>query len=114
VLPTLNNFLASVLEDKPFPQLRHEAENGSLEVSWKGEAKPVLWTADSADRDFRQAKWTSKDLPAGEKASAKLVKPTVGWRAIFMTVTFPGIRAGDPAFGLSTPMHVVPEGFPHE
>jgi len=113
-VPTLNNFLASVLEEKPFPQLHYEMKEGSLEVSWKGKAGSALWTADSPNRDFRRAKWTSRNLPIGERTVVTPGSPSKGWRAAFVTVTFPGIRAGDPPFGLSTPVHVVPEAFPHK
>jgi PhoPQ-activated pathogenicity-related protein len=113
-LPTLNNFFAATLNGKPFPELQHEFADGALQVSWKGEAQPVLWTAESTDRDFRMAKWHSREFPAGERATVRLEKPARGWRASFVTVTFPGIREGDPVFGLSTPVRVVPDGFPHE
>ena len=69
---------------------------------------------DSTSRDFRKTRWKARELATGEKASARLHQPDTGWRAAFITVTFPGIREGDPPFGLSTPVHVVPEGFPHQ
>jgi len=114
VLPTLNNFFASVLYEKPFPELSHKTVDGSLEVTWKSEGRPVLWTADSPDRDFRKAEWRSENLPAGDHAAAKLEAPAKGWRARFVSVTFPGLREGDLPFAISTPVHVVPETFPHE
>lgn len=114
VLPTLNNFFASALYGKAFPELQHKTVDGSLQVTWKGEGRPVLWTAESPNRDFRKAKWRSENLPADDHATAKLEEPAKGWRARFVSVTFPGLREGDMPFAISTPVHVVPESFPNE
>jgi len=113
VLPTLNNFLVSVLEGKPFPELLHKAEEGALQVSWKKPALPVVWRADSANRDFREVEWRFESLPECDQTTVKLTAPEKGWAACFVSITFPGLREGDPPFALSTPIHVLPETFPH-
>ena len=113
VLPTLNNFLLSVLEEKPFPELRSEIAGGELRASWAGEGQPTLWRARSASRDFRKAQWESEALPAGSSARVKLEEPASGWLACYLSVMFPGVAEGAPPFSLSTPMQVVPERFPY-
>ncbi len=66
----------------------------SLEVTTgAGDAKAFLWTADSATRDFRKAKWTSKALdvnPTTHTAVAEVTPPGTGYRAMYAEAVYGG------------------------
>ena len=114
VLPTLSSFFVSVLSGQPYPQLKTSNGDGKLQVSWGRKGKAVLWSADSRNRDFRQARWVPTELEGDLSVTVKPKVPTSGWRASYVSVTFPGLRSSDAAFQLSTPISVLPERFPHE
>jgi PhoPQ-activated pathogenicity-related protein len=47
----------------------------------------TLWTADSADRDFRDDKWSSRELQpmaGGQEAAAEVPAPSQGYRAYLL------------------------------
>ena len=69
-----------------------------------------LWTADSADRDFRNEKWSSRDLPVksgGSVADVDVQKPESGYRA-FMGEFILTNRLGH-EYKLSTQVQVTPD-----
>lgn len=69
-----------------------------------------LWTADSGDRDFRNDRWTSRELPiqpGSAKTSTRVPTPEVGYRAYFVEAelaTPTGYR-----YRLSTQVNVTPD-----
>ena len=114
MLPTLTSFFVSVLDNRTYPQLKTENGEGTFKVSWGRQGKAALWSAEAVNRDFRKAKWKSRALEGAQDVTVKPTAPASGWRASFVTVTFPGLRTGDPEFQLSTPIQVLPEKFPNE
>ncbi|NIP94414.1 MAG: hypothetical protein GWO24_13585, partial [Akkermansiaceae bacterium] len=59
-------------------------------------------------------KWNEMALEGEDAVTVHSQVPASGWRASFVTVTFPGLRPGGPEFKLSTPIGVLPDKFPHE
>ena len=114
VLPTLNAFLLSTLNGKSFPQLESRVVEGRMEVSWQGKGKAELWTATSATRDFREARWAATPLEGAERVEITPRPPKSGWSASYVTVTFPPLRTVDAPYKVSTPVTVIPTTFPHE
>ena len=82
-----------------------------LHVKVNRPAKAVrLWTADSADRDFRNDRWSSKELEvkAGSSvADANIEKPASGYRAFMGEVILTNSLGHE--YKLSTQVQVVPD-----
>jgi PhoPQ-activated pathogenicity-related protein len=82
-----------------------------LQVKVNRAAKAMnLWMADSADRDFRDDKWSSKPLaikPGSSIADADVEKPASGYRAFMGEVVLTN-RFGH-EYKLSTRVQVVPD-----
>ena len=73
--------------------------------------KVRLWTAHSADRDFRDAKWTSHELeiqPGSSQASAEVPKPAAGFTAFLAEVELTAPTGH--SYKLSTQVQVTPDG----
>ena len=69
-----------------------------------------LWSADSTDRDFRNDRWTNRELevkPGSAIADSDMEKPATGYRA-FMGEVILTNRFGH-EFKLSTQVQVVPD-----
>ncbi|HJM62683.1 MAG: hypothetical protein CMN05_05885 [Roseibacillus sp.] len=114
VLPTLHAFLLSTLNGKQLPQLETKLVDGNLKVSWKGKGSAELWSATSAIRDFRKARWSSTSLEGEGSVVVAPRSPKSGWSASYVTVTFPPLRSVDAPYKVSTLIRVLPERFPHE
>ncbi|WDI44074.1 PhoPQ-activated pathogenicity-related family protein [Bremerella sp. P1] len=100
-------------EQKPMPNLKWDyiAAGGDIPLKLTvspGEKAAVvhLWTAQSATRDFRQAKWTSQILPRDQygTATTKLNPPAEGYQASFAEVVYAHDKV---PFYLSTTMRVL-------
>ncbi len=84
----------------------------------------TLWQAESSTRDFRLetigTAWQSSTIApvtlGGETTfTATYTAPESGWRAYFMTATYPGPSGGgDVDFEFSTPIIVLPDLYPDE
>ena len=73
--------------------------------------KVRLWTAHSADRDFRDEKWTSRELeiqPGSSQASANVPKPAAGFTAFLAEVELTAPTGH--SYKLSTQVQVTPDG----
>lgn len=112
ILPTLMSFFVATLNNKPYPEVKESWKDGKLTVTWPGKGKAALWWAEAGGRDFRKATWKSKPLEGEGTVTVETASPTSGWRASYVSVTFPGIRKGDSEFQLSTPIKILPETFP--
>lgn len=112
ILPTTMAFIGRALEGKTLPNVEWvQKDNGDLVVEWEaGGGRPVLWTADSNNRDFREVQWTSKVLEGDGRCVVSIPKPETGWTAFYVEVLH-GNDQGLP-FSLCTNIHVVPETFP--
>ena len=85
-------------------------ETPAVKVNFNQPAKrALLWTADAPTRDFRPAKWSSRELPlkpAARELAATIKKPVAGYRAFMVELTF-AAPAGE--LRLSTQVQVVPD-----
>ena len=77
-------------------------------------SKVRLWTAHSADRDFRDEKWTSRELeiqPGSSQANADVPKPAAGFTAFLAEVELTAPTGH--SYKLSTQVQVTPDGVNH-
>ena len=117
---TLAAFFQSIVTDKPRPDFDWRVENGSLIIQTKPGPQPQhikLWQAyNDSSRDFRVnvlgKAWTSTDVAMTGNGSYRITveRPTQGWRAFFVELTYPGF--GKVPFKLTTGVTVVPEQLP--
>jgi PhoPQ-activated pathogenicity-related protein len=70
-----------------------------------------LWTADSADRDFRDETWTRRELaimPGSSQAVAEVPTPEKGYRAYLVEAVLKSPTGQE--YRLSTEARVTPDG----
>jgi PhoPQ-activated pathogenicity-related protein len=111
---TLAAFFEMMTEKEPLPKMdwRMAADgHGLMRVTVDRPAKAMhLWTADSATRDFRRAKWSRQTLdiaPGSSMASAEIDPPASGYRA-FMGEVVLSTSSGH-EYKLSTQVQVLPD-----
>lgn len=111
---TMAAIFQMVADKQELPTLDWElsaAGPGKLKVKVNQPAKAArLWTADSPIRDFRQAKWTSQELPVagnGREVFAEVPLPAAGYRAFMGEVTLTSPKGQD--YKLSTQVQVMPD-----
>ena len=116
-IKTLATFFELVSGGKPLPKLDWKFDDGSAGVKILVKAnQPVrkftLWTADSTDRDFRDDKWTSRELAVepGNQATAEVVRPSTGYRAYLGEATL--VSPSGHEYRLSTAARVTPDAQP--
>jgi PhoPQ-activated pathogenicity-related protein len=114
---TLSAYYQMIAEGAPLPKMTWKFSNPGPQTArlvMSLDQKPQgarLWTAVSADRDFRDDKWSSRELtvnPATHEAEATLETPAQGYRAYlgeFLLRTASGIN-----YRLSTEARVTPDG----
>lgn len=114
---TLAAFFRMIAEGRALPKFDwsfQESPPGATEVkvTVNRPAESIkLWTATSADRDFRDEEWSSRELPIGagsSRSSATLSKPEDGYRAYLLEATLLDDQ-GHP-YKLSTEARVTPDG----
>jgi PhoPQ-activated pathogenicity-related protein len=116
-MQTLAAFVQMIADHKPLPKMKWDFESGeratlSLEVNQNAK-KARLWTADSTDRDFRNDRWSSHELPikgGSAKASAEIPRPANGYRAYMGEVVLTAPTGHD--YKLSTEARVIPDTRP--
>ena len=113
-MDTLAAFFQMVADKEPLPKVEWKLTAGDkphLHLKVNRSAKAIrLWTADSDDRDFRDARWASKNLevkPGSAIADTRIEKPAGGYRA-FMGEVILTNRLGH-EYKLSTQVQVVPD-----
>ena len=83
-----------------------EAESVTTLTAADLPVKVELWTAASATRDFRDAKWAGEDIAGDDgKWEARVKLPEAGFVAYHLRLTYQG-SAGQ-AYALSTNVEVV-------
>jgi len=89
----------------------HNSSRAELDLSVSEPIKEArLWTADSEDRDFRNDKWTSREIkPKGgnRSLSAVVETPTAGYRAYLAEVVLTSPSGKE--YKLSTEARVTPD-----
>ncbi len=111
---TLAAFFQMMADGEELPAMDWStAENGSglLRIGVNRQAKAMyLWTARSATRDFRQAKWTVQPLEftlGSSRASAEVENPASGYRAFMGEVVLTASTGHE--YRLSTEVQVLPD-----
>jgi PhoPQ-activated pathogenicity-related protein len=111
---TLAAFFEMIADGKELPKMEwefHSSNRAEVDLSVTQPVKAVhLWTADSADRDFRDDKWNSRDIAAkgnGRTASASVEAPASGYRAYLAEVVLTSPSGHD--YKLSTEARVTPD-----
>jgi len=111
---TLASFFQLIADKKPLPTLDWKFNgDGKVNVTVKCSqaAKSIrLWTATSADRDFRDDQWNSRDLevkPGSASATAEVSAPEKGFRAYLAEVEL--VSPTGHTWKLSTEARVTPD-----
>ncbi len=111
---TLAAFFQMIADKEEIPTMEWKLSNGGtphMHVKVNRAAKSIrLWTADSIDRDFRNDKWSSKELevkPGSSIADTDVEKPASGYRAFMGEVVLTNSFGHE--YNLSTQVQVVPD-----
>ena len=113
-MAALAAFFQMIADQEELPKVEWTFSAGDkphLHMKVNRHAKAIrLWTADSTDRDFRNDRWTNRELevkPGSAIADSDMEKPATGYRA-FMGEVILTNRFGH-EFKLSTQVQVVPD-----
>lgn len=111
---TLAAFFQMIADGEELPKMEWTMQkDGKAEISVKvnKQAKQItLWTASSADRDFRNDQWTSRQLeikPGSSRADATIEVPETGYRAYLAEVVLTSPTGQE--YKLSTEARVTPD-----
>jgi PhoPQ-activated pathogenicity-related protein len=112
---SLAAFFQMIADGRPLPQMewRFQEEGTKVRVSAKVSqpAKIIrLWTAESPDRDFRNDKWTSRDLEVqsgSSQAATEVITPDKGYRAYLLEAVLTSPTGQE--YKLSTEARVTPD-----
>jgi PhoPQ-activated pathogenicity-related protein len=114
---TLAAFVQMIADKAPLPKMKwafNPEGQATLSVEVDQTAKKArLWTADSTDRDFRNDKWSSRELAVkggSARATAEIPKPISGYRAYMGEVVLTAPTGHE--YKLSTEARVVPDTKP--
>lgn len=99
---TLNAFFAATLTGTRYPEVEWNILGGEKSALVKMDVSPEnflgakVWSASSTTKDFRKAKWTSKDVPTSleGKFSVKEKLPQTGYGAFYVELIFKGVHDG--------------------
>ncbi len=114
---TLAAWFQMIADHQPLPKVEWELRDGTdgaagLTVRVDQPVSKIrLWTAHSVDRDFRDEKWTSRELkihPGSNQASADVPKPAAGFTAFLAEVELTAPTGH--SYKLSTQVQVTPDG----
>jgi len=96
-LQTLNAFYGKMLQNKPYPILKNNSkiENGKMKLSISANADELqeisIWSAVSADMDFRKEKWTTYSIGKGSAENQLEVElPKDGYKAFYVDFKYKG------------------------
>jgi len=117
-IPTLSAFFQMVTDRQKLPEMKwsfqtNSPQSAEISVTVNPAAKRFrLWTADSSDRDFRNDKWTSSELPSTNTnhVLAKVEMPKTGFRAYLVEAEMTTAKGQN--YKLSTEARVIPDGPP--
>lgn len=117
-IQTLAAWLQRLLDQQDLPRVEWQFAPAGNSVSARATStlpanSARLWTADSADRDFRDDKWTGRDLPLtdqGRVAAAVVADPASGYRAYLIEFTL--VSPAGHEYRLSTEARVTPDTQP--
>ncbi|HEY5743517.1 MAG TPA: PhoPQ-activated protein PqaA family protein [Terrimicrobiaceae bacterium] len=113
---TLAAWFQIIADRQPLPKVEWQLRDGTngtagLTVRVNQPARKVrLWIAHSIDRDFRDEKWTSRELaiqPGSSHASADVPKPAAGFTAFLAEIELRAVTGH--TYKLSTQVQVIPD-----
>lgn len=94
-------FFATVASGKKHPVVEWETSvaDGNLVLKASANVDATegrIWTAEQADRDFRDAEWTNKSIDEGTArgVTVKLPLPKEGYKAVYLEAFFPSPTGG--------------------
>jgi PhoPQ-activated pathogenicity-related protein len=112
---TLAAFVQMIADGESLPDLKWSfSDKGKAGISVIVDRKVEgmrLWTAESEDRDFRDERWTSKELEVrrgSSKAAVSIATPDSGYRAYLVEVLLRSSTGQE--YKLSTEARVTPDG----
>jgi PhoPQ-activated pathogenicity-related protein len=114
---TLAAWFQMIADRQPLPKVEWQLRDGTNGVAGltvrvdQPVSKVRLWTAHSLDRDFRDEKWTCRELetqPGGSQASVDVPKPSAGFTAFLAEVELTAPTGH--SYKLSTQVQVTPDG----
>ena len=103
-LTALSAFFGETISGKPYPELTPTLTYTPKAFTLKIKASPdaltgvSLWSADSEDTDFRNDKWTSKEVALKKKGNVITVLPTYpqsGYRAFYVDLKYKDPNGGE-------------------
>ncbi len=100
---TLSAFLGTTLTNGKYPECSYTISESGRSIVLKIRSTPqllldaVLWSATSADRDFRDEKWSETALNAAGQAeiTVEIPKPDSGFRAFYVDLKYKAPFEGD-------------------
>ncbi len=111
---TLAAFFEMIADGKELPKMEwefHNSQKAEVDLMISQPARQVLlWTADSQDRDFRDDKWSSREVKtkgSNRSASVSVSTPETGYRAYLAEVVLTSPSGHD--YKLSTEARVTPD-----
>jgi PhoPQ-activated pathogenicity-related protein len=114
---TLAAWFQMIADRQPLPKVEWKLRDGTDGAAGlmvrvdQPVSKIRLWTAHSVDRDFRDEKWTSRELelqPGCNQASVDVPKPAAGFTAFLAEVELTAPTGH--SYKLSTQVQVIPDG----
>ncbi|MCF7668184.1 MAG: PhoPQ-activated pathogenicity-related family protein [Verrucomicrobia bacterium] len=117
-LQSLAGWLEIIVNDKKLPEFKWDFspwQTGGTKLSAHFSPRPIrvlLWSAESSDRDFRDAKWRSREIDFsamdnGYSSTIEMRPPADGYTAFMLEATFESPSGHE--YGLSTEARVVPD-----
>lgn len=103
-LTALSAFFGETIGGKPYPELTPSIAYSPKKITVKIKASSnqltgiSLWHADSDDTDFRDNKWTSKEIVVKKKSDVVTVVqeyPTSGYRAFYVDLKYKDPNGGE-------------------
>ncbi|WP_247236714.1 PhoPQ-activated pathogenicity-related family protein [Telluribacter sp. SYSU D00476] len=99
----LSAFVGTTLQNRKYPTPTWNIESGpsaavlTMEVQMQDLVEVVLWSATSADRDFRNDKWTSKSMGKSTIARIQVEQPypANGFRAFYVDLKYKAPGGGE-------------------
>jgi PhoPQ-activated pathogenicity-related protein len=103
-ITALSAFFGETIASKPYPELTPTISYTTKGITLKIKSTPdvltgvSLWSADSEDTDFRNDKWTSKEVVLKKKTDIITVAPTYpasGYRAFYVDLKYKDPNGGE-------------------
>ena len=115
-ITALSAFFGETIANKAYPELTPTISYTTKGITLKIKSTPdvltgvSLWSADSEDTDFRNDKWTSKEIVLKKKTGIVTVAPTYpasGYRAFYVDLKYKDPNGGE--YTESTRMYLADE-----